>query len=127
MPRNERRQLLLQQHQNRFYDEIKAQHCAASPPTRLDLFAKVKPEAKEPVIVDFPVDDVVLILARLPAKTLQKFRCVCKSWNSLIQQDHHFISLHLNHNNNVKKRPPPLITTLFDTFRSPLVKYWTAS
>ncbi|KAJ6833900.1 F-box protein-like [Iris pallida] len=110
-------QLLLQQqqHQNRFYDEIEAQHCAANNPTRLDLIAKVKPKPKPPVAVDFPFHVLILILARLPAKTLQKFRCVCKSWNSLIQQDHHFLSLHQLHLNDVKKRPPPLVIA---TFRS---------
>ncbi|KAJ6811394.1 F-box protein-like [Iris pallida] len=105
-----------QQHQNRFCGEIEAQHCAASNPTRLDLVAKVKPKPKPPVDVD---DGLILILARLPAKTLQKFRCVCKSWNSLIQQDHHFLSLHQLHLNDKNKRQPPTLVTLIATFRTP--------
>ncbi|KAJ6811392.1 F-box protein-like [Iris pallida] len=115
-----------QNHRNRFcsqnlsyysHHQIEAPNCAASNPTRRLLVAKVKPKPKPPVVIDFPADVLILILARLPVKTLQKFRCVCKSWNSLIQQDHHFLSLHQLHLND-KKRPPPLIT-LNCSFRTP--------
>ncbi|KAI3834819.1 hypothetical protein MKW92_022867 [Papaver armeniacum] len=42
------------------------------------------------------VDDVIVteILSRLPAKSLLRFKSVCKHWLSLITQDQHFISLH---------------------------------
>ncbi|KAJ6833962.1 F-box protein-like [Iris pallida] len=103
------------QHQNHFYDQIEAHHSAASNPTGL-LVAKVKQEAKTSVAVDFPFHVLILILARLPAKTLLKFRCVCKSWNSLIQQDHHFISLHQLHLNDNNKGPPPLVTYRHERF-----------
>ncbi|KAI3894935.1 hypothetical protein MKX03_022873 [Papaver bracteatum] len=35
------------------------------------------------------------ILSRLPAKSLMRFKCVCKQWQSLIQRDRSFIDLHL--------------------------------
>ncbi|KAI3956745.1 hypothetical protein MKW92_027011 [Papaver armeniacum] len=34
------------------------------------------------------------ILSRLPAKSLIRFKCVCKTWQYLIQKDPHFIGLH---------------------------------
>ncbi|CAN0852846.1 Putative F-box protein At1g32420 [Linum grandiflorum] len=41
-------------------------------------------------------DDLVVtqILTRLPAKSLMRFKSVCKLWKSTIEQDSHFISLH---------------------------------
>ena len=45
-------------------------------------------------------DEIVLeILARLPVKSVLRFRCVCKSWCSYIT-DPNFISTHLNHNHH---------------------------
>ncbi|KMS96460.1 hypothetical protein BVRB_9g225150 [Beta vulgaris subsp. vulgaris] len=45
----------------------------------------------------FPVDLLPLILVRLPVKSLLRFRCVSKSWNSLITSSY-FITAHINHN-----------------------------
>ena len=42
-----------------------------------------------------PHDIVLNILARLPVKSVTRFRCVCKSWNSSITT-RYFISTHLN-------------------------------
>nr|XP_023888156.1 F-box/kelch-repeat protein At3g06240-like [Quercus suber] len=42
-----------------------------------------------------PHDVVLNILARLPVKSLLRFRCVCKLWNSSITSSN-FISTHLN-------------------------------
>ncbi|XP_062001450.1 F-box/kelch-repeat protein At3g23880-like [Rosa rugosa] len=36
------------------------------------------------------------ILARLPVKTLMRFRCVCKPWRALISQSH-FVTKHFNY------------------------------
>ena len=44
---------------------------------------------------DLPHDIVLNILTRLPAKSLIRFRCVCKTWDSLITTPY-FISTHLN-------------------------------
>ncbi|KAI3843561.1 hypothetical protein MKW98_011964, partial [Papaver atlanticum] len=46
------------------------------------------------------------ILSRLRVKSLMRFKCVCKHWKFLIEQDKHFIDLHLTHS---KKRPCLLI------------------
>ncbi|XP_058762482.1 F-box/kelch-repeat protein At3g23880-like [Vicia villosa] len=42
-----------------------------------------------------PFDLITEILSRLPVKLLLQFRCVCKSWNSLIT-DHKFARKHFN-------------------------------
>ncbi|KEH22668.1 putative F-box domain-containing protein [Medicago truncatula] len=38
---------------------------------------------------------IVDILSRLPVKTLMQFKCVCKSWKTLISHDPSFAKLHL--------------------------------
>ncbi|XP_023926032.1 F-box/kelch-repeat protein At3g06240-like [Quercus suber] len=58
-------------------------------------------ETTEPPILllrrknDLPDDIVLNILTRLPAKSVIRFRCVCKPWNSSITTSY-FISTHLN-------------------------------
>ncbi|KAK8671298.1 hypothetical protein V6N13_037896 [Hibiscus sabdariffa] len=53
----------------------------------------------------FPTDVITDILRALPVKALTRFKCVSKSWDSLIK-DPHFVKLHLHHsfgsNNSVK-------------------------
>ncbi|XP_059624633.1 F-box/kelch-repeat protein At3g23880-like [Cornus florida] len=44
---------------------------------------------------NLPHDIIVQILSRLPVKSLLQFRCVCKSWCSLIS-DSHFVKTHLS-------------------------------
>ncbi|CAN0914704.1 Putative F-box protein At1g47765 [Linum grandiflorum] len=58
------------------------------------------------LIVD---DDLVVtqILSRLPVKSLMRFKCVCKSWKSIIEQDSHFINLH----NSLSQDPGPIVLT----------------
>ncbi|XP_023918879.1 putative F-box protein At5g42430 [Quercus suber] len=58
---------------------------------------------KPPILQRSIPDDVVLnILGRLPVKSVIRFRCVSKSWDSSITTPY-FISTHLNHNNNNNK------------------------
>ncbi|XP_062009180.1 F-box/kelch-repeat protein At3g23880-like isoform X2 [Rosa rugosa] len=45
---------------------------------------------------DYEEDVIVEILARLPVKSLIRFRCVCKSWRALIS-DSYFIKKHLSY------------------------------
>jgi len=47
-----------------------------------------------PLLPTLPFDLIPEILSRLPVKFLLQFRCVCKSWNSLIS-DHKFANKHL--------------------------------
>ncbi|KAK9994103.1 hypothetical protein SO802_023806 [Lithocarpus litseifolius] len=62
-------------------------------------------EAQPPMILQcrtnnhLPDEIVLEILARLPVKSVLRFRCVCKSWYSFIS-DPNFISTHLNHNHH---------------------------
>ena len=62
-------------------------------------------EARPPMILrrrtnnHLPDEIVLEILARLPVKSVLRFRCVCKSWCSYIT-DPNFISTHLNHNHH---------------------------
>ncbi|KAF7850239.1 hypothetical protein BT93_L5723 [Corymbia citriodora subsp. variegata] len=43
-----------------------------------------------------PRDVTIEILKRLPARSLLRFRCVCRSWRSTID-DPHFVALHSSH------------------------------
>ncbi|GFQ06023.1 F-box protein cpr30 [Phtheirospermum japonicum] len=45
---------------------------------------------------DIPPEIITVILVRLPVKSLLRFRCVSKSWRSLIDGDY-FVKLHLRH------------------------------
>lgn len=44
----------------------------------------------------FPDGVMDEILSRLPVKTICRFRCICKDWESKFK-DPHFIKEHLNH------------------------------
>lgn len=50
---------------------------------------------------DFSNDMIVETLSRLPVKSLMRFKCVCKSWYSLVK-DPNFIYKHLEKDNNMR-------------------------
>ncbi|MCL7044861.1 hypothetical protein MKW94_005908 [Papaver nudicaule] len=60
----------------------------------LDIIASSIPPVTDDVVVE--------ILSRLPAKSLIRFKSVCKRWLSLIKQDQYLIDSHFNHS---KSRP----------------------
>ncbi|KAL6133793.1 hypothetical protein ACLB2K_066026 [Fragaria x ananassa] len=45
---------------------------------------------------DYEEDVIAEILARLPVKSLKRFRCVCKSWRDLISHSY-FVKEHLSY------------------------------
>ncbi|KAL9843792.1 putative F-box domain-containing protein [Arabidopsis thaliana] len=51
---------------------------------------------KIPRMAELAFDLVIEILAKVPVKYLLRFRCVCKSWRSLFQ-DERFIRMHTTH------------------------------
>ncbi|KAL3630250.1 hypothetical protein CASFOL_023234 [Castilleja foliolosa] len=52
-------------------------------------------------IAELPEELITIILSKLPVKSLLRFKCVCKSWYSLIKSPN-FIHLHLNNSSNHK-------------------------
>ncbi|XP_026416258.1 putative F-box protein At2g02030 [Papaver somniferum] len=54
-----------------------------------------------PILSDVPEVIVCEILSRLPVKSLMRFKCVCKHWQSIIQNDDFFIDLHLSRSKTV--------------------------
>ncbi|KAG8364898.1 hypothetical protein BUALT_Bualt18G0046400 [Buddleja alternifolia] len=54
------------------------------------------------VEMDLPNDILFSILTMLPVKSVLRFMCLCKSWNSLIQSSA-FIAAHNHHNENIKR------------------------
>ncbi|KAI3843562.1 hypothetical protein MKW98_011965 [Papaver atlanticum] len=55
------------------------------------------------------------ILSRLRVKSLMRFKCVCKHWKCLIEQDKHFIDLHLTRS---KTQPSLLINVPHNVARN---------
>ncbi|XP_026378639.1 F-box protein At1g30790-like [Papaver somniferum] len=64
----------------------------------------------------FKVDSGILceILSRLPVKSLVRFKCVCKDWQFLIQEDSYFINLHFN-----QSQKHPILLFIPDTDEHP--------
>ncbi|XP_026460613.1 F-box protein At1g30790-like [Papaver somniferum] len=60
------------------------------------------------------------ILSRLPVKSLMRFKCVCKQFRYIIQEDEYFIGLHYNRSRTrpglfiIMPRYPRLSTSLFN-------------
>ncbi|KMT02893.1 hypothetical protein BVRB_8g194700 [Beta vulgaris subsp. vulgaris] len=54
-------------------------------------------------MADLPLDIITSILTRLPTKSLIRFKCVSKSWNSLIKSPN-FVNIHLTQSLSSKKQ-----------------------
>ncbi|KAK6930062.1 F-box domain [Dillenia turbinata] len=54
---------------------------------------------EEPVSTTLPEELIIEILSRLPAKSVLRFRCVCKSWKSLFSEPE-FVQKHLHMSNS---------------------------
>ncbi|KAK9715066.1 hypothetical protein RND81_06G140800 [Saponaria officinalis] len=73
-------------------------------------------------LMDLPVDLMINILLRFPAKTLLQFKCVCKLWCQIISSPH-FTQIHLDQtlaqSNPIRRfvfSAPHLSSAEFDTF-----------
>ena len=67
-----------------------------------------------------PQDMVAGVLAKLPAKSLMRFRCVCKTWSSLIR-DPFFVKLHQNQSLNKPCKTGLLMSSKHQLFNSHFV------
>ncbi|XP_026429849.1 F-box/kelch-repeat protein At4g19930-like [Papaver somniferum] len=89
-------------------------------------YRKEKKKKKKMMIKVSPLGDYELIiseiLSRLPAKSLMRFKCVCKIWQSLIQKDPHFISLHFTRSQTRSCNGTVGATSLL--VRVPSLWYW---
>ena len=67
---------------------------------------------KEEEIVEMISDILILILLRLPVKSLLRFKCVSKFWYSLITSDR-FVKMHLIHTHTQIYNPVVLHRCLY--------------
>ncbi|RZC64095.1 hypothetical protein C5167_025855 [Papaver somniferum] len=86
---------------------------------RINIVCSCQMEHGEGSITDYDML-VCEILSRLPAKSLMRFKCVCKRFRHLIQEDEYFIDLHYNRSKArlglfiIMARYPRLSTSLFN-------------